>query len=208
MMHRRSDTGIALLEMLIALMIMAMLAVMTAAAFGTFGRVLSTIGQSEGRLDWALSQRQVQIWAQDWPSGLDQGNPIAVNGDPMRLQFQTIDQSGRFWQGALITVLIEIEGAALVARVTGKPNASAVPETVKMILDQGPVSSVRMSYFGKHDLARPPHWKGEWRAAPRIPDLIKIEWQQPSGAAVPLILEPGITDHQTFRSLSSLSPPG
>ncbi|MEP4310534.1 MAG: prepilin-type N-terminal cleavage/methylation domain-containing protein, partial [Lentilitoribacter sp.] len=64
MRGRQRDAGVALLEMLIALMIMAMLAAMTASAFGTFGRVLSSVTRGDNRVDWLLSQRQVQNWAQ------------------------------------------------------------------------------------------------------------------------------------------------
>ncbi|MEP2149206.1 MAG: prepilin-type N-terminal cleavage/methylation domain-containing protein [Roseobacter sp.] len=208
MRGRQRDAGVALLEMLIALMIMAMLAAMTASAFGTFGRVLSSVTRGDNRVDWLLSQRQVQNWAQDRPNGFNQGMPIRLTGDKRSIQFQTTDRSGRYWQGALVTIEIRLENTQLIAVVTGQLSPTTKTETTNITLDQGPVSSLEMSYYGKHELDTGARWGTKWSSELHIPKLVKIEWQGPRGVSVPLILELGLTESQSFRSLSSLSPPG
>lgn len=204
-MRRTHDKGVSLFETMIALMIMAMLAVMIANAFGFQTQVLHRLGGTDANVQNALNLRDLRRWLEDIPSSLNQGAPMELQGGPNAFRFASVDSTGWFWQGAPIVVEVSVFDGALVAQVSGV-NPQRDPIGVVSELAAAPVQSIRVRYFGRHSLDSGPQWKTEWTSAPRLPSLIRIDWERANAAQVPFVFEPGLTQRQRLRELTDLMP--
>jgi Tfp pilus assembly protein PilV len=69
-MHRNRRSGVALLEVLIALLIMAMSALAIAAALGTLGRTGALLTRQDDRLSQTIAVNRLQSWAEAIPPDL------------------------------------------------------------------------------------------------------------------------------------------
>ncbi|MEO9515423.1 MAG: prepilin-type N-terminal cleavage/methylation domain-containing protein [Paracoccaceae bacterium] len=206
-MSRIRDKGVSLLETMIALMVMAMLAVMIANAFGFQTRVLQRLGGTDVSVNNALNLRDLRRWLEDIPGGLNQGAPMEMQGAPTVFRFASVDVTGRFWQGAPISVELSVRNGALVAQASGL-NPDREPISFVSILASAPVQNVRIRYYGRHALDSEAQWKTEWTSAPRLPSLIRIDWERANAGQVPFVFEPGLTQNQSLRELTDLVPDG
>lgn len=207
-MTRRSDAGIALLELMIALLAMAMMAVAIASILRTLGQGGQRIVAGQIQIELALSEDRVTRWAEGIPPELQVEGPL-LSGTSDRLTFHTIDTSGLVWPGAPLRVSIGLEPDGLVAQLVGRKNAGATESAHMPILLAPGASNVTIRYWGANDFASAPDWSSSWDAAPRLPLLIRIDWRWLDGrAAVPIILEPALASRYNIRSLSSPVPPG
>jgi general secretion pathway protein J len=199
--------GFTLLELLIALTLMALVA---GVLFGSLE--LSVRGWDAGE---AKSGRTAQMRLTGdflrteiglaFPARFRkaQGQPMAFNGNESRLRFtgplvSRVGQGGMFW----LQVALEDNGRLVLQRVVPDPDAVAFPEfgdENKSVLAEG-IAEIRLSYFGTpSDLTdnQNPNaqqvmaWQNEWVDRRSLPLLVKLQVKPKVGDPWPdLIVQP------------------
>lgn len=207
MKRRNPNAAVSLLEVLIALMVMTMIAAIVASSIGFMGQVTGRIGTDAQAIELRLNERQLVRWLEDMPVSLTAIDQAVVSGTEQSVRFLTFDQSGQFWPGAPVEAKISWEDERLILEASGRAIASEDFISRASVVDIG-VRNLRISFYGATQVGENKSWISVWDAEQAIPDLIKIEWANATGPAVPLVVQPGLHAHQNLRSLSSLVPPG
>jgi hypothetical protein len=212
-MTRNPSAGLTQLELLVSLALMSLMAVLAIAGMDFVQRATRSGTIFSATTDRFLVQEQVRDWVAKIPSQNSAlKKQMLFSGDDHSLQFSTILNDGIFWPGALVKIDValsseqqEFPDLVLIAR--GISEANRNPIEIRNVLFQSPVK-FEISYYGSVQ-DQPAAWHGSWNATTVPPLLVKIEWDTAAGAPVPpLTLKPAWQDRQSFKSLSSLVPPG
>jgi type II secretory pathway pseudopilin PulG len=113
MTTRNPRAGVTLLETLIGLLVMAMVAALLSAAFGTNLRLLNRSQLSSAYVDQALARRDFRIWlehALEYPVPNDE-KPL-IFGTATELRFLSVPPDGQFWPGIATEVALGPEATA------------------------------------------------------------------------------------------------
>ena len=201
---RNPQSGVTLLETMVALLIMAMVAMLLSSALGGTARTFNRGGGVSVSIDQALARRELRQW-------VEHALITSVPGDTRDL-FQgtasgfallTLPPSGAFWPGA--ATLIE---------TSPSPSVSAeglLPETrakgIVQVTIAPPDTQLSYRYWGSTTANAPPGWHDRWPAGAGLPGLIRIDFSGPQRPLPPMVIRPGKAWLQSEMSLSSLVPP-
>lgn len=177
------EAGLTLLELLVAMTLMALVAVVLLGGLRFGARVWEqserhNIGGSEILLVQARLRHQIE---RAWPyfDTSDPANPhVAFDGRMDSLSFLAPSPEepapGGYAEIVLIAVVEEGE-TRLVMRMRHQlaPDGTEPREETLM---EG-FADLRFSYFGSPGGERPPEWQDEWTHRKRLPDLLRIEGQ-------------------------------
>lgn len=199
----RADAGMTLLEVLVAMAIMALLVVMLSG--GT--REISAIwdrAESQGDALAGMDAMQatlrgvIGLARPDYASADTDDARIVFDGEPTEMSF-IAPAPGSDGQGQLVLQRLSLaprgRGSALVlAWSPGMPETAAVEPRVTVLLDN--VTGLQLAYFGRLGNEDEPDWHDNWRDALALPALVRIHLQR-SGAAGPalpdLVIAPRVT---------------
>ncbi|MCZ8334910.1 MAG: prepilin-type N-terminal cleavage/methylation domain-containing protein [Rhodobacteraceae bacterium] len=187
-MRRNARAGVTLLEMLIALWVMAAAAVILSSSLGLTGRALQRVGSEAADVDALAARAVLRRWLEEMPVA------ARISGDATGMEFGALIDAPPLTAARVERVQVAIEGAALRA-VAG--DGAVVAE----LSADGVLVGIR--YFG--DGA----WREAWPAtASGLPDAIRIEYLDRGRVVPPLTVIPARRARQSEMSLSSPVPPG
>lgn len=189
MRRRNPQAGVTLLELLIALWVMAAAALILASTLGLAGRALVRVGAEAADVEAITARVVLRRWLE--------GMPVrgTIVGDAEGMTF-----------GALID-----EPPLSVARVTevrvtgggGAVRAIAGEGAVTVVL-AGEGVLVGLAYYGSPGPGDAPEWRTNWPAtASALPDLVRISYDTEGRTAPPLTVIPARLERQSVMSLSS-----
>ena len=197
-MTRSSNSGVSQLEMMIALIIMALIAVLLANVLDFNRQVL------ERSTGW--SRETTHHLARQDLRNLIEDLPIRYGDYDARHFFEGTDRSMTFRlaenDASDKEELFSLTLTSGTLAVTPPSKSIAHPVLSKA------TENLLISYFGRVAGEPDKRWHTAWSDPTFLPDLIKIEWDQDSQPAPPLTLLPAKLARQRYISLSSLVPPG
>lgn len=196
--HRDARAGMTLLELLLALSLMAAMAMTLAAVLGLTGKAALRIGEAGVSTDQLVARHAIREWIEAAP------RTAAFLGSAETLRFVTLSDTPPFSAADAATVSLtrDAEGA-VVAEIFGATDGAAVQR-----LTLSPAGALRLRYFGRLSSLAPPAWHEDWPAAAGLPDLVRIDYSGPKGDFPRLTVIPALVARQSEISLSSPLPPG
>jgi hypothetical protein len=197
---RRRTSGVALLELLLSLAMMAALALILASSFGVIGRALQRLDPAQPAMALLLDRATLRRWIEHMP------REAAFHGDGDGLTFQTLIDDGLFWPGALATVTVAQDGEALVAIATTQDLGDHPGQTRQITLSAS-VSEVAFAYMAPAESGTD-DWVDAWPVGPVLPDLVRITYDINGRMAPPLTVMAAHKARHSVISLSSPAPPG
>lgn len=201
---RNPRAGVTLLETLVGLLVMAMVAALLSAAFGTNIRLLTRSQVTAGLVDQALARRDVRIWlehALESPAP-DDPRPL-LSGSSTTLRFLSVPPGDLFWAGTATAVSLGPDAVA-----TGRGfDAKRTTENVLALSLAPSDTAIELKYWGRSAPDRPPSWHETWDPAQGLPDLIRIRFVGKGPLPPPMAIRPAKAWRQSEMSLSSLVPP-
>ena len=205
-------SGTTLLEVLIALAIMAMTALLIAPLISGTGRALGRSSEIADGVAMAISRDELRGWleaAVAFPASDGIAPEAGFVGRQGSLEFFTLSHGGSFWVGEWVKVrLMTISGEeGQIVRVLAvglDDQGNSVTRELPLSTTAGTIS---LEYFGRHEGETDPTWRNEWASVGRLPDLVRISIADRRMVYPPLIVSPGWSHRQSEMSLSSLVPP-
>jgi Tfp pilus assembly protein PilV len=204
-MKRRSTTaGVSLLETLVALLMIAMIATLLSAGFGTTTRYWFRSSQATLQVEHALARRDLRNFLEH---ALPQAVPNDVRpvfaGRSSELTFLAILPDGSFWAGDAVEVTLTVTATL---RASGTDLDARTPRVWTGRLASEDIAA-RVSYWGQAKPDEGARWQAEWDPELGLPDLVRIDFAGDGKVPPPLIVRPGKVWAQSEMSLSSLVPP-
>ena len=187
---RSATAGITLLELLIALAMMAMIGVGLASVFQTTGQVWSRVNANSSSAEESLAR--LDFWKAI--EGLPEVGPQTplseiLGGGGFSMWYTAYPDEHR-------QELMLKDGRLVLTSETGT-----------RVL-KSDVAELRISYFGRKTVRSPEGWADDWTQATILPRLIRIEaWSNDGHAHPPMALRPALQQRQNEISASSPSPP-
>ena len=192
MTRRNPKAGVTLLELLIALWVMAAAALILASSLGLMGRALARVGGEATDLDRITSRVTLRRWLEEMPTG------ARLVGDAGSVTFFTLIDTPPLTAAELVAVRVSGAGGAV------RAEAGAI---LVDLAPQGQVTGIR--YFGAPGPADRAEWREIWpETATALPDLIRLDYVDGERAMPPLTVIPARKARQSEMSLSSPVPPG
>jgi type II secretory pathway pseudopilin PulG len=201
--RRAAQSGITMLETMIALLIMALMAVALSATLGSSVRVFARGGALNAELAQALARRDLRLWLDHamTTAAPDDTRPLFV-GRADGFDVLVLPPDGLFWPGHATALALAPDG---MLRATGRDAAGVPQERALRLAPDGWRISLR--YWGRTRPDQLPDWRSDWPADAALPDLMQIRFDGPGRALPPLTLRPARAAFQSEMSLSSLLPP-
>ena len=204
-MKRNPKSGVTLLETLIGLLVMAMVAGLISAGFGTTTRFWDRSRQASDRAEQALARRDLRFWLEHALVSPVPGDPRPLlDGSSDRLTFLSVPPGGQFWGGSATEVSVQALGATATAVGLGPVTLDA-RQTTPALAAEGTALSV--SYWGQRTATEPAGWHAAWPPEAGLPGLIRIDFVGAGQVPPPMIVRPAKAWLQSEMSLSSLVPP-
>jgi hypothetical protein len=204
-MKRNPKAGVTLLETLIGLLVMAMVAGLISAGFGTTTRFWDRSLQAADRVEQAMARRDLRIWLEHaLPSPVPGDTRPLFEGNSEQMTFLAVPPGGLFWEGSAAEVSVG-PGAAKAIAVGLDAASREDRQTTLHLAEDG--STLNFSYWGQRSASEPPEWHGTWPADAGLPGLVRIDFVGADHVPPPMILRPAKAWHQSEMSLSSLVPP-
>jgi general secretion pathway protein J len=179
--RRRGEQGLTLIELLLALAILAVLTGFLAGGLSIGRRAFDAdrTGEISGETDAAI-QAMTSLIASALPVRASAANPksgVMFDGRRETVSFVSLSQ-GRSLRGGPHLVRLRRSGTDLVVDVMGSDpqtaeGAAGIAPTRVIVLSG--VRDIRFSYFGSANPARPLGWQAQWLAAERLPALVSIQ---------------------------------
>ena len=179
--RRRGEQGLSLIELLLALAILAVLTGFLAGGLSIGRRAFDADRASgvSGETDAAI-QAISSLIASALPvpaSTATAKSGIVFDGRQATLSFMGLSE-GRALRGGPHMIRLRRSGVDLVVDVVGStPEATgdAAGLTPTRVIALSGVRDIRFSYFGSTKPAEPPGWQAQWFRAERLPDLVSIQ---------------------------------
>lgn len=188
-MTRNRRAGVTLLELLIALWVMAAAAVILASTLGLAGRALARVGAEAADVEDITARVVLRRWIEGMPAGAQ------LVGDGAGMSFGTLIDEPPLSAADVTEV-----------RVSGADGAvRAVAGNGVLVADlAGEGVLVALSYFGAPEPGLEAGWRNDWPAtAESLPDLVRISYETQGRVAPPLTIIPARLARQSEMSLSS-----
>lgn len=194
MRRRNSRAGVTLLELLIALWVMAAAALILASTLGLAGRALARVGAEAADVEAITARVVLRRWLEGMPLG------ARITGDGAGMTFGALIDEPPLSAARVTEVRITGEGGAVRAMAgDGALVAELAGEGVLVGLD----------YYGSPGPGIAPGWREDWPpTAEALPELVRITYETDGRVAPPLTVIPARLERQSEMSLSSPSPPG
>lgn len=205
--HRDATAGISLLEMLVALAVMAFLAVLSVTTLEYSARSLSIAGGSSRSADIAVSRNTLRTWLERALFNASVAtNKLQLSGDKRGVTFTAVLDDGVIWPGEAATVeLTEAADHVISAKAVGLSEGERSPVTETITLS-GSGGAIKIEYFGSDPVDAYPDWHDRWATGLGLPKLLRLSISDAETIYPPLIIEPGKEFRQRESSLSSLLP--
>ena len=179
--RRRGEQGLSLIELLLALAILAVLTGFLAGGLSIGRRAFDADRASgvSGETDAAI-QAISSLIASALPvpaSTATAKSGIVFDGRQATLSFMGLSE-GRALRGGPHMIRLRRSGVDLVVDVVGSaPGAAADAAglTPTRVIALSGVRDIRFSYFGSTKPAEPPGWQAQWFRSERLPDLVSIQ---------------------------------
>lgn len=203
MILRNTQAGSALLETMIALLVMAMIAVMMSGVMGSGVRVLARSAALGDDVEQALHRRDTRLWLEHAIMQPVSGAPRAgFVGTQTGLKAQVIPPSGAFWPGMVTILTLEYN-----SQVTAEGQDAAGRPVLRQMQLAPDGQKVSLLYWGRRAANQDNTWYSDWPAEAALPSLVKITFVGPGRPVPPLTIRPAKAELQSEMSLSSLVPP-
>jgi general secretion pathway protein J len=175
--RERSEAGFTLVELLVAMALLALIAVYLASAFGTGRRVWDMRTRIEDQ-DAVTTTREFlhrQIEAA-WPA------METTSGGALRLKFAGRSDALRFvthfdgsanWAGLYDLELRRDKGEFIVSGDLSRPGSSSTQARFDRTLLAG-IADIRFAYFGRSEGDAEATWHAEWPAESGLPRLVRV----------------------------------
>jgi prepilin-type N-terminal cleavage/methylation domain-containing protein len=198
MRRRDPRAGLTLLELLLALSVMAGLAVAAATTLGITARAIDWSARGGPEVERLQARATLRRWIEAMPPD------ALLAGDAAQLRFQTFVEGEGFGPGvlALVEVAATPDGVTALARLPEAPEGPSLRLTLSETGD-----GMGLRYYGQPG-AGAPAWTESWPRPDMLPLLLRLDYRLSEGPAPPLTARPALTARQSEISLSSLLPPG
>ena len=179
--RRRGEQGLSLIELLLAIAILAVLTGFLAGGL-SIGRQAFEADRASGvsgETDAAI-QAISSLIASALPVPASTANPksgIVFDGRQETLSFVGLSE-GRALRGGPHIIRLRRSGLDLVVDVVGSAPEAATEAAGSMptrVIALSGIRDIRFSYFGSANPAGPPGWQAQWFRAERLPDLVSIQ---------------------------------
>lgn len=198
MTRRNGRAGVTLLELLIALWVMAAAALILSSSLGLMGRALARVGGEATDVDRISARVTLRRWLEEMPLG------ARLTGDAGGVTFFTLIDTPPLTAAELVAVRVSGEGGAVRAEAGSGTGDGALSVVLAPV---GEVTGLR--YFGAPGPGDRVEWRADWpEAATAPPDLIRLEYTDGVRVMPPLTVTPARKARQSEMSLSSPVPPG
>lgn len=178
-MKRARQGGMALLDMLVSLAVMALIGLSLAALFGLVARSGSALTLRATQGQWLADRLTLRRWIEEAPSGA-----------------RLWGTDGAMW---LETVLDTPFNPAAMARIRialdedGTVEAEAEQAATRQNLTLGGGGmTVTIDYYGSPIPGAPAAWHGVWPPSAALPDLVRIRYADRSRTYPPLTVRPAL----------------
>jgi hypothetical protein len=186
---RNRRAGVTLLELLIALWVMAAAAVILASTLGLAGRALVRVGADAADVEAITARVMLRRWLEGMPVG------ARIVGDAGGMTFGALIDEPPMTAARVTEVRVTAEGGAV--RAVAGDGALAAELA-------GEGALVGLAYFGSPGPGIAPGWRTDWPATAEIlPDLVRISYETEGRIAPPLTVRPARLARQSEMSLSS-----
>ena len=194
MTRRNPRAGVTLLELLIALWVMAAAAMILASSMGLIGRAMGRVGFEVADVDRITARVVLRRWLEEMPEG------ASLAGDGQGMRFGTLIDQPPLTAAVVTEVRVGTEEGAVRA-VAGEGAVVAV------LSPAGSITAIR--YFGAANGRGAPVWRGDWpEGAEALPQLVRIDYAEDGREMPPLSVIPARIARQSEMSPSSPVPPG
>lgn len=197
---RDAQKGATLLEVMISLLIMAMSAGAIAAVLFSLGQAGRQTAGLDAGLDHRLAISKLETLAEEMPAAFVPEGDYLLKGDKDQLVFYSVESVGATAQSTVVRVLVRVRNGQLVAEISRQDQPAE-----QVVLADG-AADLKLSYWGAHDPGRTAFWHDRWEGAPRLPRLVRLDWQSQTGPAIPILLQPANFDRWRLRHLTNLVP--
>lgn len=209
--RRDRRSGVTLLELLVALALMALLASFGFSLIAASGRATLRSDRTEAAVEVLLARealRSVLETAVAIPDAT--GATEGLAGSATRFSVRAILDDGTFWPGTPVDIALgrtEVSGMSQVElAIAGLAENDQAPIERQSPLS-GPDGQMELAYFGSVKVGERPVWQDDWPPDAPLPLLVRIAIRDGERDYPPLILRPGKQFLQSEMSLSSLVPP-
>jgi general secretion pathway protein J len=176
-----AEAGFTLLELLIALTLLAVIASLLAAAIGSARQALHVVDRRVAHATVPAVQsvlRRLLAEARPGPDAAGRTGPDrAFTGEADRLGFVSSfvpqGQYGGLWRYE-ITLDAGAAAALVLTQQLVRPGASATGAPLRTVVITG-VGALHLRYFGAEDKESAPQWQDSWHDPHRLPRLVAMD---------------------------------
>jgi prepilin-type N-terminal cleavage/methylation domain-containing protein len=187
-MKRKPKAGVTLLELLIALWVMAAAAMILSSTLGLVGRALARVGAVSHEVEAMTARLMLRRWLEAMPL------QARLTGSGSEMTFATLIDEPPLTAARLTEVRVSGDGGAV--------RASAAEAVVAELAPTGDELALR--YYGSPVPGGLPEWRADWPVnADRLPDLVQISYADRGSVLPPLTVIPARLARQSEMSLSS-----
>lgn len=187
-MTRKPKAGVTLLELLIALWVMAAAAMILSSTLGMAGRALARVGAVSHEVEAITARLMLRRWLEAMPL------QARLTGNETEMNFGTLLDEPPLTAAQVTEVRVSGTGGAV--------RASAAEAVVAELAREGALLSLR--YYGSPVPGGLPGWRADWPAnADRLPDLVQISYADRDRDLPSLTVIPARLARQSEMSLSS-----
>jgi hypothetical protein len=187
-MKRKPKAGVTLLELLIAVWVMAAAAMILSSTLGLVGRALARVGAVSHEVEAMTARLMLRRWLEAMPLR------ARLTGNDSAMTFGTLIDEPPLTVARLTEVLVSGDGGAV--------RASAAEAVVAELAPVGVLLALR--YYGSPVPGNQPEWRSDWPVnAEQLPDLVQISYADRDSVLPPLTVMPARLARQSEMSLSS-----
>ena len=190
--HFRSESGLTLVELVLALTILAVMSATLLGAISFGGTAQKTVAERSKKhtaiisthrflrtqISSAITPMQMGTDTSSTNAGAGTGDHVFL-GDPRSLAF-TAPWLTYIGQGNLFVFNLHRKSDELIiswrpANPTDRERRSEETETIGSRVLMSSVSDFSIEYFGSRDLGGDPNWHSSWKEVSRLPNLLRIK---------------------------------
>jgi prepilin-type N-terminal cleavage/methylation domain-containing protein len=187
-MTRKPKAGVTLLELLIALWVMAAAAMILSSTLGLVGRALARVGAVSHEVEAVTARLMLRRWLEAMPLR------ARLTGTASEMTFGTLIDAPPLTAAQVTEVRLSGDGGAVRASAAGA-----------MVADLAPAGGqLALRYYGSPVPGGLPEWRSDWPVtADQLPDLVQISYADRDNILPPLTVIPARLARQSEMSLSS-----